>query len=114
MAQWLGQFSGHTHETLVTDYETYLRDMVNAFLALTSETERANRMPQLLKAAKRVHDVRVKCISARLAKARSKVLRAEDRSPPRLKEITSLEQHLDAIRQTNSEAILKEFGIQTD
>ena len=112
MAQWRGQFSGYTHETLVEDYEESLWEMVNACKALPLEEERAKRLPALRAAAQRVLHARVKRLSARLAVARSKVLRAEDR-PTHGREVTSLERRLAALQQANPETILAEFGMKS-
>jgi hypothetical protein len=108
MAQWLGQFSGHTHETRVENAEAALRHAVHVFHTANSDESRKRNARSVRKLAERVLSARLKLLRARLDALRPL---AGDRKQPanRLKSLRRRE------AQTSTEgvnSILKEFGAQ--
>ncbi len=65
MAQWLGQFSGLTHESKLEDAEATLRTAVAAFRA-ASQPDVAKKAKAVQRLAARVLSLRVKLLKARL------------------------------------------------
>lgn len=65
MAQWLGQFSGHTHATKVEDAEESLRHAVTVFH--TAEASDRNRKAKAVRRlAQRLLSARMKLLKARI------------------------------------------------
>lgn len=109
MAQWLGQFSGHTHETKVEDSEELLRHAVKVFHAVDSNLERAKKAKVVHRLAKRLLTARLKLAKARIAAAtdvQSGVALAK-----RENEIASLERKYAVVCEGGLEAILREFSV---
>ena len=99
MAQWIGQYSGLTHETKVQDLEESLRKAIKAFYTV-SESERKSKLKAVLH------------ISERLLVTRSKVLRTrisalDPRQSTNGNKLWVREQNLHA---QGVAGILKEFG----
>lgn len=110
MAQWLGQFSGHTHETKVQDAEELLRHAVEVFRAADLSPDREKRAKALNRLAERLLTARLKLAKARIAAAtdvQSGVALAK-----RANEIASLERNYAVLYEGGLLAILREFGVQ--
>jgi hypothetical protein len=108
MAQWLGQFSGHTHATRVEDAEASLRRAVEAFRAAGSSLDRVERAKAVHRLAKGLLRARLKLAKARLAAAtdaQAGVVLAR-----RAQEIAALERKYALLREAGLVAILDEFG----
>jgi hypothetical protein len=109
MAQWLGQFSGHTHETKVEDAEALLRHAIEVFRAEGSHPDYEKKAKALRRLAQRLLTARLKLVKAQLAAAtdvQSGVALAQ-----RAKQIAGLERKYEAMRQKDVVAILREFGL---
>jgi hypothetical protein len=108
MAQWLGQFSGHTHETKVDDAEDLLRHAVESLCGTAAGPGREERIKAVRRLVDRLYRARVKLAKARLVAATggqsgaSLAVRAE--------EVAGLERKYRAVSQGGVEAILREFG----
>lgn len=110
MAQRMGQFSGHTHETKVEDAEGSLRRAVEAFRS-------AGTSPDREKQAKAIHRLAGRLMTARLKSAKARIAAATDAQPGaalsgRAGEIASLERKYAAMCEGGLDAILREFGAQ--
>ena len=66
MAQWLGQFSGHTHATKLEDAETALRHAVAVFRAAGPD-DHGRKSKAVRNLAERLLAARLKLLKARLA-----------------------------------------------
>lgn len=103
MAQWIGQYSGLTHETKVQDLETSLRKTVAA-CATAPEAERESRGKAVEHLAGRLLAARLKAIRARLSALREPGQKRA--SEDQLKQLQTCEQELLA---QGVAGILKEF-----
>jgi hypothetical protein len=108
MAQWMGQFSGHTHETKVEDAQASLRHAVEALRS-------AGLGPDREKKAKAVHRLAKRLLTARLKLAKARIAAATDTQSgvalaKRANEIVSLERKYAMVREGGLDAILREFG----
>ena len=101
MAQWLGQFTGHTHATKVADREEMLRAAIAR--CSTAGSEEATP-PNLVPLARRVIEARLKCMRAQLSDLR-------EPRPGALpqKQIDRLEQQIRELESGDIAAILMEF-----
>jgi hypothetical protein len=106
VAQWLGQFSGHTHATRVEDAEETLRHAVAAFRAAASDDVRRRKARSVRNLAERLLSARLKLLKARLT-ALEPV--AEDRQPS-AEEIESLREREARTRAEGLSGIVAEFG----
>jgi len=66
MAQWTGQFGGHTHETKVKDIEDSLRLAIQTY-RITAEAECAGKLKAIRHLAERLLAARLKALRARLS-----------------------------------------------
>jgi hypothetical protein len=69
VAQWLGQFSGRTHETRVQDAEDALRHAVLAFRDASAAHEREKKAKNVRHLAMRLLQARIRLFKARLSRA---------------------------------------------
>lgn len=98
MAQWLGQYSGHTHGTAIEDAEALLRHAITVFRAAATEAERRRKAKSVRKLAKRV-------LSVRLRHMKSHLVNADRHAPP-----SPLRLREEALREQGVPGILAEFG----
>lgn len=94
MAQWKGQYSGHTHLTKVLELEGSLRKAVAAYLS----SEEADKLKAMEKLAVRLLNARVKNLRARLD------LLVEPESGAKLR------QQVDFALSGGLSAVLREFS----
>jgi hypothetical protein len=107
MAQWLGQFSGHTHATAVADAEALLRHAVKR-LRLAKPLDYGKAAKAVRGLAKRVLRARV-----RFSKARAVHLARTGREESielHEKELTALRESEERLAEGGVAAILAEFG----
>jgi hypothetical protein len=136
MAQWMGQFSGHTHATRVEDAEASLRHAVEVFRSTGSDPDREQKAKTVNRLAKRLMMARSKLMKARIAAAREvqslavpdkrakKIASYNDRLvwdakrevalAKKAKEIASLERKYAMTLEAGLDAILREFGAHDD
>lgn len=69
MAQWVGQFSGRTHETRVQDAEDALRHAVLAFRESSPTDVREAKAKNVRHLAKRLLQARLRLLKGRIAQA---------------------------------------------
>ena len=108
MAQWLGQFSGHTHATKVEGAEDLLRHAIEVFRAADSSETGEKKWKAVTRLAEDLLAARLKLLKARISAAsdvQSGVALAE-----RAEEIESLKRRESRVRAGGIDAILKEFG----
>ena len=110
MAQWLGQFSGHTHESKVEDAETALSQTIESLRAAISDPEREKKAKAVKRLAERLMTLRLKMIKARISKLAD--TRARKRHAGMSTEIESLERKHAAIWEQGVDAIFREFRAQ--
>jgi hypothetical protein len=100
MAQWMGQFSGRTHETKVQDIEETLRKAIKAF-DVVPDAEREPKLKAIRHLAERLLVARSKMLRGRMSKL-GLLNNREQESQLRLRE-----QNLHSQGVTG---ILREFG----
>lgn len=101
MAQWLGQFTGHTHATKVADREKILCEAISRCLAANTDVDAPPHLPSL---AQRVIDARLKFMRAQLSELR------EPRSGAMpLQQIERMEHRIRELESGGVPAILREF-----
>ena len=108
MAQWLGQFSGHTHATRVEDAEALLRHAVEVLGTAASSLDREKKAKTVKRLAERLMMARLKLMKARLAEAKD--VQSGVALARRAGEIASLEQKYTMMQEGGLDAILREFG----
>jgi hypothetical protein len=105
MAQWIGQFSGRTHETKVQEVEDALRLAIQSYRT-ASDAEHANKLKAIRHLADRLLGARLKALRARistLTEPGSKRLDATNAA-----QLRTREQELQA---QGVDDVLREFGI---
>ena len=106
MAQWIGQFSGHTHATKVGDLEESLHKAVTA-MAGARDVDRNRNAQAVRHLAERLVAARLKLLRAKIASAAELKYKngvASSEPVPRLK---NLARELEA---KGVAGVLKEFG----
>lgn len=105
MAQWLGQYTGRTHESKAREIETSLCKAVDA-LRKATEQEKTRKVKAVRRLSERLLRARHKMLHARISNL------TEARAPG---EVSQKIAHLKAQEQEMSEqgiaGILKEFGV---
>lgn len=109
MAQWLGQFTGNTHETKVHDAEDALQHSVDVYRSLLHDASREKKAKAILKQAERLLRARQKLAGARHAVARERRLTLNPEL--RDKELKPFEDKERLLRDGGVDAILAEFGV---
>jgi hypothetical protein len=110
MAQWLGQFSGHTHATRVEDAEAALHHAVGVHREAASSLDRDKQSKAVKRLANRLLTARLKLMKARIAAA--KVIQTGVTLEKRTNEIAPLELRYAKMREAGLDAILREFETQ--
>lgn len=106
MAQWLGQFSGKTHETKVAALEDALRTAIRAWQA-SEESQKPEKEQAVRRLAFRVQRARLKSWQAKLAR-----LMEPSVSPPSPTAYSSLLKKIEQAEADGGESILEEFGFR--
>ncbi len=109
MAQWLGQFSGHTHATRVQDAEAALRQAVTAFRAAGSDKARQIKAKAVRRLAKRLLSARLRLLKARLVAAEPV---ADEETNSRGSGIETLRRRAAKKRDEGVNGILVEFAAE--
>ncbi len=109
MAQWLGQFSGHTHATRVEDAKASLRHAVAVLRSAGPGPDRSKGLKTVHRLANCLLKARLKLARARIDAARPLTAEA---SSWRGGEIASMERTYAMVREGGLEAILREFGVE--
>jgi hypothetical protein len=107
MAQWLGQFTGRTHRTAVSDAERLLEHAVTAFNN-TSPADRAKKARAVRALAKRLLAVRTRFLRAGIAAATDHAT-AEVVEEQAL-QLAKLDDMLAAVTRGGVEAIIRELA----
>ena len=111
MAQWLGQFSGHTHETRVEDAEASLRHAIEACRAGDGNSVEAGKKARsIIQLAERLQRARSKLWKARLSAAIEGS--AGSTRVERDKRIETVRRKYEVVRDASVPDILSEFGAQ--
>ena len=102
MAQWRGQFSGHTHSSKIEDVEAILRHAVTVYREQDTEGGRERK-------GKAVRNLAARLLRARLKLLKAKVAVSEPRvAPSPVHE--ARQRALAEARAAGTAAILIEFG----
>ena len=109
MAQWLGQFSGKTHRTAVSDAHDLMQHAVAAFISASPE-DKPKKAKAVRTLAKRLLAARVRFLKARLSSATDPAL--DEVLSERAHEIAKLEQALSTLISGGVPDILSEFSAQ--
>lgn len=110
MAQWLGQFSGRTHETRVQDAEDALKHAVQAFRDVSAPHEREKKAKAVRHLATRLLQARARLFRARLARASEPRMTGQ---PSAWNDgVDHLREQESATRSGGLQAILVEFGAE--
>jgi len=105
MAQWMKQFSGHTHETKIQDIEVSLQKAVKA-LESTFGNERKRKTKAVRHLAERLQRSRLKMLRARIS-ALTETMQPEELSK-RIKQL-KLKEH--KLIEQGVAGILREFHV---
>ena len=106
MAQWMGQFTGRTHESKVKEIEESLSKAIEAFRA-ADESSREAKQKSVMKLCERLLSARHKAIKARISKLSE--TRSLDNDSKKTQNLVEREQKLT---EGGVEEILIEFKIQ--
>jgi hypothetical protein len=106
MAQWMGQFSGHTHGTKVDDIEESLRKAVAA-MGASRGVDRDRKVDAVRHLAERLLRARVKLLRARIASAAELKYKNGRASSGKVPHLRSRARELET---QGVDGILKEFG----
>jgi hypothetical protein len=106
MAQWMGQFSGHTHGTKVGDVEESLRKAVTA-MDTSAGIDRDRKVSAVRHLAERLVGARLKLLRARIASA-SELKYKNGKSSS--EQVPHLKLRARQLESEGVEGILKEFG----
>lgn len=110
MAQWLGQFSGRTHETRVQDAEDALTHAVQAFRDASAPHERGRTAKNVRHLAMRLLQARIRLFKARLSRASEPRMTGQ---PSAWSDgVDHLREQENATRSGGVQAILVEFGAE--
>ena len=106
MAQWMGQFSGHTHATRVADAEALLRHGVEVFLASARDPAACRKVRKL---AERAVRARIQSLKARIdaVTTASRPTEREERAG----ELARLQAEEADLRAGGADMLLLEFGV---
>jgi hypothetical protein len=105
VAQWLGQFSGHTHATKVEDAEKALQHAVSVFRTAAPH-DRASKAKSVRGLAERAFSARLKLLKARIASLEPLAERGKQNSNG----IESLRTKEEQLRADGVNSILIEFN----
>ena len=104
MAQWMGQFSGLTHETKVQDLENSLRVAINSCKA-TTEAPQRGQLGAIQHLSKRLLAARLKALRARIS-----ALTEPGGKRRNEEEVSRLRAREQELQSQGIDGILKEFG----
>ena len=108
MAQWIGQFSGRTHESRVADAEVTLRHAIDSLSASGPET--------IAHARKSVLNLAEKLLSARMRQRKARLSQQRERlgapNEPDAQVLASMERSIAETHRAGVAAILKEFNVR--
>ena len=110
MAQWLGQFSGRTHETRVRDAEDALKHAVEALRDASAPPEQEKKAKNVRHLARRLLKARIRLFRARLARASE--LRMTGQPSAWNDGVDHLRAQESATRAAGVHGILAEFGAE--
>lgn len=105
MAQWMGQFSGLTHETKVHDIEASLRQAAGTLAAATA-ADKERKAKGVLQLAERLLACRRKAIHARIS-----ALVVPETQPDGAQGVASLREREQKLQSDGVDGILDEFGV---
>lgn len=106
MAQWIGAFRGHTHETKVKDVEASLKKAIAAY-STANAAERGAKFEAMHHLAERVLMCRLKATRAQLAQLREPGSKQRSNE----KAIARYEHEFARLQENGIEGVLKEFGL---
>ena len=103
----MGQYSGHTHATLVADVEASLRRAVSAYQSARSDPERKRKAKAVRNLAMRLLSARLRLLDSRIAAAGQSP--TEEALAQHEKEIASWRERAATLRESGVRGILAEF-----
>jgi len=109
MAQWLGQFTGHTHQTRLADVEETLRGAISAFRTASID-ERSKKAKAIGNLVKRLISVRARYAKAKLVVASQ--VGTSEAMEHRAAEVATLNRKLELLKSIHPTVVLKEFGAE--
>ena len=101
MAQWMGQFSGHTHLTRIQDREMQLRHAIETYRSSARQSEQGACWQKIIKFSDKLLNARIKALKAQIASL----------DPRDEKTRKSIESKIEGISTAGINLILHEFGI---